>query len=188
MLEGFPSIVQSDNGKEFKNAVLQDWLKANNVISKFGRPRHPQSQGQVERANQTLVRRMSKCLDGNSIRWIDVLGKNSIFYLFVDEVNFQYNCDVHRATKKRPLEVFRKRSVSINSKASFLQIEESGLEEVHDDDFSIQEDMHFVADFSTPQQFEINSEPIRDTFGEIPSSLSFSTVPVSSPARDVTLM
>ena len=75
MLEGFPSIVQSDNGKEFKNQVLQNYLKSVNVISKFGRPRHPQSQGQVERANQTLVRRLSKCLDGLSKEWISVLSK-----------------------------------------------------------------------------------------------------------------
>jgi transposase InsO family protein len=86
MLEGFPSIVQSDNGKEFKNHLLQDYLKESNVISKFGRPRHPQSQGQVERANQTLVRRMSKCLYGKSVRWIDILGKLRFFCLF----NFRF--------------------------------------------------------------------------------------------------
>ena len=181
MSEGFPSIVQSDNGKEFKNAVLQDWLKANNVISKFGRPRHPQSQGQVERANQTLVRRMSKCLDGSSVRWVDILGKNSIFYLFVDDVNFQYNCDVHRATKKIPLEVFRKRSVSINCKASFLQIEESGFEEVLDEDYQNQEDIHYVADFGTCNLQETISSVFSSTSGGNPSFLSSQTVPVSSP-------
>jgi transposase InsO family protein len=74
-LEGFPSIVQSDNGKEFRNHILQDFLAQNCVISKFGRPRRPQSQGQIERANQTLVRRMSKCLNGQSVRWIDILRK-----------------------------------------------------------------------------------------------------------------
>lgn len=81
MLEGFPSIVQSDNGKEFKNKILEDYLAENQVIHKFGHPRHPQSQGQVERSNQTLVRRTSKCLNGKSVRWIEILGKFSLFDL-----------------------------------------------------------------------------------------------------------
>ena len=88
ILEGFPSIVQSDNGKEFRNNVLQDFLRTNKVISKFGRARHPQSQGQVERANQTLVRRMSKCLNGQSVRWIDILGNFKFIYSFFRQSQF----------------------------------------------------------------------------------------------------
>ena len=38
-----------------------------------GRPRHPQSQGQVERVNQTVKRFIAKKLYGtNGNRWIDV--------------------------------------------------------------------------------------------------------------------
>ena len=88
ILEGFPSIVQSDNGKEFRNNVLQDFLRTNKVISKFGRARHPQSQGQVERANQTLVHRMSKCLNGHSVRWIDILGNFKFIHSFFRQSQF----------------------------------------------------------------------------------------------------
>lgn len=55
---GLPSILQSDNGKEFVNAVLkkvvQQWPGKVQLIS--GRPRHPQSQGLVEQAHHTLER------------------------------------------------------------------------------------------------------------------------------------
>ena len=55
---GLPSIIQSDNGKEFVNAVLkkvvQQWPGKVQLIS--GRPRHPQSQGLVEQAHHTLER------------------------------------------------------------------------------------------------------------------------------------
>lgn len=74
-LEGAPSIVQSDNGKEFKNSLLSELYKKWNIISVFGRPRHPQSQGQIERANQTLVRSLSKALHKKPKTWLTILGK-----------------------------------------------------------------------------------------------------------------
>ncbi|OAF65843.1 hypothetical protein A3Q56_06427 [Intoshia linei] len=37
-----------------------------------GRPQHPQSQGQVERANQTIKRWLAKTLQGGKC-WIDIL-------------------------------------------------------------------------------------------------------------------
>lgn len=55
---GLPSILQSDNGKEFVNAILNklvsQWPGKVQLIS--GRPRHPQSQGLVEQAHHTLER------------------------------------------------------------------------------------------------------------------------------------
>lgn len=52
--EGSPDLIQSDNGKEFKNSLMRYLLQKWGVTHLFGRPRHPQSQGQIERANQTL--------------------------------------------------------------------------------------------------------------------------------------
>ncbi|KRZ48216.1 SCAN domain-containing protein 3 [Trichinella nativa] len=47
-----PSILQSDNGQEFSNAIIAElktcWPELKLVT---GRPRHPQSQGAVERLN-----------------------------------------------------------------------------------------------------------------------------------------
>lgn len=52
-----------------------------------GRVRHPQSQGQVERANGTLCSFMSRSLDemGGGKRWIDIIG---IFKI----INFRRVC------------------------------------------------------------------------------------------------
>ena len=49
---GSPCILQSDNGKEFRNSVVYNLKKLwHNLKIIHGRPRHPQSQGSVERSN-----------------------------------------------------------------------------------------------------------------------------------------
>ncbi len=49
---GAPAIIQSDNGKEFRNSVITSlktlWPSIEII---HGRPRRPQTQGSVERAN-----------------------------------------------------------------------------------------------------------------------------------------
>ena len=58
---GLPSILHSDNGREFVNSViteiLNDWPGQVQLVR--GRPRHPQSQGVVEQAHYTLERMLS---------------------------------------------------------------------------------------------------------------------------------
>ena len=55
-LLGPPHILQSDNGKEFKNinlaVMIRDLWPGCTIVN--GKPRHPQSQGSVERANQEI--------------------------------------------------------------------------------------------------------------------------------------
>jgi len=52
LLFGAPYILQSDNGSEFTAEVISElkiiWPK---LVLVHGKPRHPQSQGSVERAN-----------------------------------------------------------------------------------------------------------------------------------------
>ena len=55
-----PKIFQSDNGKEFTNSTLSDVCSEWKIMQKFSRPHHPQSQGQVEKLNQTIYRLMQK--------------------------------------------------------------------------------------------------------------------------------
>ena len=58
---GLPSILQSDNGREFVNKLIEEvastWPGQVELVS--GHPRHPQSQGLVEQAHYTLERMMS---------------------------------------------------------------------------------------------------------------------------------
>ena len=72
---GAPSILHSDNGKEFVNEVIDNlvilWPGLKIV---HGKPRHSQSQGSVERANQD-VENMLACwmADQNTDKWSDGL-------------------------------------------------------------------------------------------------------------------
>ena len=60
--EGFPEILQSDNGKEFVNRLIKSFLEDYGVRMVRGRPRHPQSQGQVENLNKQAKRHFSRLL------------------------------------------------------------------------------------------------------------------------------
>jgi hypothetical protein len=98
--EGAPKIVQTDNGKEFNNSLLTDYLNQQNIIFRRGRPRHPQNQGQVERANQTLVRKIAKSLSDKSVKnWVDIL----------QDIVSKYNKTWNRAINQTPMMAFRGR-------------------------------------------------------------------------------
>jgi hypothetical protein len=58
---GTPAFLQSDNGREFVNKVVNEHVKHwGNIVFIHGRPRHPQSQGLVENANKQLRMKLWK--------------------------------------------------------------------------------------------------------------------------------
>ncbi|XP_029162592.1 KRAB-A domain-containing protein 2-like [Nylanderia fulva] len=66
-----PTILQSDNGREFVAAVIHElvsiWPHCRIV---HGRPRHPQSQGSVERSNADVENMLRAwMIDNDSINW-----------------------------------------------------------------------------------------------------------------------
>ena len=98
MSEGFPLIIQSDNGKEFINQImekLQELLGTRQIKSA---PRHPQTNGQIKRFNQTLKKRL-KNLTGVKARapWAHLL----------PVAVCAYNKHIHSAHHRRPMDVFR---------------------------------------------------------------------------------
>jgi hypothetical protein len=91
---GAPKILQSDNGREFVNCVIHElkdmWPQC---VIVHGRPRHPQTQGSVERSNQdieNMIRAWMK--DNQSKKW-------SIGLQFVQ---FQKNSSFHRIIGRSP--------------------------------------------------------------------------------------
>lgn len=91
---GAPSILQSDNGREFVNCVIDElkqlWPEC---VIVHGRPRHPQSQGSIERANQDVEHMLRAWMQDNvSQRW-------SIGLQFVQ---WQKNCSFHRTIGRSP--------------------------------------------------------------------------------------
>ena len=83
---GPPTILQTDNGKEFTAQIIRkltEFWPTIQIIN--GRPRHPQSQGLIERANDVLQQKLSKWLEdrgtnnwANGLYWVTC--KYIIFY------------------------------------------------------------------------------------------------------------
>uniref|UniRef100_A0A914CSJ4 Integrase catalytic domain-containing protein n=1 Tax=Acrobeloides nanus TaxID=290746 RepID=A0A914CSJ4_9BILA len=72
---GAPQILHSDNGREFANQLVRRlvwrWPECRVV---YGKPRHSQSQGSVERCNQDIQRILCTWLrDHNTISWVRAL-------------------------------------------------------------------------------------------------------------------
>ena len=72
---GAPSVLQSDNGREFVNSVIEDiegmWDGFKIV---HGKPRHSQSQGSVERANQDIEKMIATWMETNkTTNWVEGL-------------------------------------------------------------------------------------------------------------------
>lgn len=84
---GAPSIFHTDNGREFANKVIGE-LCAKWPATKIvhGKPRHSQSQGSVERANQDVEKMLASCLsENNSSEWTQ----------FLDKIQFMKNRAIH---------------------------------------------------------------------------------------------
>ncbi|CAF4595037.1 unnamed protein product, partial [Didymodactylos carnosus] len=57
---GAPCILQSDNGREFVNEIVEEVKELwPGLKICHGRPRHPQSQGSVEKANDDVERKLA---------------------------------------------------------------------------------------------------------------------------------
>ena len=51
---GSPKIIQSDNGKEFSNTLFNDYCAEHDIEIIHSRPRHPQTNGIVERLHKDI--------------------------------------------------------------------------------------------------------------------------------------
>lgn len=92
---GAPFILQSDNGREFTASVIKELADMFNAKIVHGKPRHSQSQGSVERANQDvrdiLVTWMA---ENNSTSWSEGLRF----------VQLKKNKSFHRGINRSPYE------------------------------------------------------------------------------------
>ncbi|XP_060848321.1 KRAB-A domain-containing protein 2-like [Rhopalosiphum padi] len=116
---GAPKILQSDNGREFVNSIIKKlkdlWPQCTIV---HGRPRHPQSQGSVERSNQdieNMIRAWMK--DNQSKKWSVGLQfvqfqKNSSFHQIIGRSPYKalFGCDpkIGLSSSNLPSEIIKK--------------------------------------------------------------------------------
>lgn len=93
---GAPIILQSDNGREFVNQIIND-LKCmwNNLKIVHGKPRHSQSQGSVERANQDIQNILTTWMQTNNskswsegLRFVQLM-KNRAFHSGIKRSPYQ---------------------------------------------------------------------------------------------------
>ncbi|CAF0900380.1 unnamed protein product [Brachionus calyciflorus] len=68
---GEPYLLQSDNGREFRNQILLSFKSMwPDVSFVHGRARHPQSQGSVERANADIKKKLEIwMIENKSTKW-----------------------------------------------------------------------------------------------------------------------
>ena len=97
-IQGYPEILQSDNGREFVNKILDAYLICINVRHILGSPYHPQSQGAIEAFNKTVQKYLSAAYDNakqENLEWD--LELNLFHFLHF------YNCKrVHTTTGQIP--------------------------------------------------------------------------------------
>jgi RNase H-like domain found in reverse transcriptase/Integrase core domain/Chromo (CHRromatin Organisation MOdifier) domain/Integrase zinc binding domain/Retrotransposon gag protein len=66
---GLPRILQSDNGPEFANQVVQEMTRLMHLDHRFISPWNPRTDGKVERANGVVMMVIKKLLQGSDRYW-----------------------------------------------------------------------------------------------------------------------
>jgi hypothetical protein len=97
---GLPSVIQSDNGKEFCNTVVKELVSLMQVDFRFIAPYNPRCDGAVERAVGVVSMMLKKMLHGADIFWP----------LYCPIVQAFINSKVHTITKSTPFSLMFGRS------------------------------------------------------------------------------
>lgn len=92
---GCTKVVISDQGREFVNKVNQCLFKMTNTEHRISSAYHPQTNGLVERFNQTLQRSLVKLVNNNQDDWDGLL----------DSVLFAYRTAKQKSTQISPFEL-----------------------------------------------------------------------------------
>lgn len=76
----WPEVIISDQGREFVNGITERLFEVTGTEHRISSPYHPQTNGLVERFNQTLVGGLRKVVDANKDDWDTKL--NSVLYAY----------------------------------------------------------------------------------------------------------
>lgn len=93
-----PSVVQSDNGLEFKNKNMGPMLEQRGINQIFSSPYSPTTQGYVERFHRTLRRSLELYFEKNE----DEMSQD-----LIDRFLERYNNTVHSGTRMKPADKIR---------------------------------------------------------------------------------
>jgi len=96
MENGTPQIVQTDQGRNFMSKEVEDFLKLKGIRHVTSTRYHPQTQGLVERNNQTINERV-RLFCKNILEWDKHLA----------ELIHSINVSVNKTTKQTPFLLLR---------------------------------------------------------------------------------
>jgi hypothetical protein len=77
-----PFTVISDNGLEFNNKLVQNYAETNKIKWKFSSAFHPETNGTIERFNQTLIHKIRKISDFGLKDWDECLPQATKAYSY----------------------------------------------------------------------------------------------------------
>ena len=110
-LIGPPQVIQSDRGTEFVNEIVDALMKHEGVSHRVISAYHPQADGKVERAIQTVRNTLNKLLHGASIYWP----------LYLSFVQLTYNHKISELTGSSPFSLMFGRKM--NSLTDYTNVE-----------------------------------------------------------------
>ena len=70
---GIPILIVSDNRPQFDSRVYRDFFQELKIRNLYSTPRYPQSNGQAEASNKTLLTALKKRLDSAKGKWVEEL-------------------------------------------------------------------------------------------------------------------
>ena len=95
---GFPKIIQTDNGKEYKNSLFKDFCEKHSITHIFSSPYHPQTNGVVEVSHKEIRKNLILMYSENEGDNFNL--KNSLL-----EVIYIHNNNIHTSTNHRPIDL-----------------------------------------------------------------------------------
>jgi hypothetical protein len=89
---GFPKVIQSDNGREFVNAILKEWMELAEIGHHVSTPYYPQCNGITERMNSSVLKVLKGTIKGRVHQWEQ----------FIPLTQMYINCRTSRTHRSAP--------------------------------------------------------------------------------------
>ena len=109
---GPPKTILTDNGSQFRSKFMLEVHRALGIKTAFTTAYRPQTNGQTERYNRTIISALRKYVAEHPKSWD----------LYVNGITFAYNCAVHETTQTSPF------SLVLSEAPGLLSIEQSPRE------------------------------------------------------------
>jgi transposase InsO family protein len=111
---GLPRVLQSDNGSEFKNAIVSALTRMTGIEHRFIAAYNPRADGKVERSVKTVKDTVNKLVSGATCYW----------HLHLPFVQYAYNNKVQALTGSAPFSLMYGRAANA---ATNYEFDEQGM-------------------------------------------------------------